>query len=263
MRLPLCTTRLAELGAVAGGSSTPIALTRSATRAKPGPGFTPGMTAHELSAARLRSLARLSRAFAHEIRGASSALAIHTELLAGSVDAVEDEAVRERQRRYVRVLVQERQRIQRLVDVLLGAVAPLDDAAAEPFDLSEVLADLHALLGPQAVERRAPLDLTSAGPLPMTGRRRVVEQAVLDVLLWALDRAPKGTRVDVAVEDEPQRVRIVIGTSGAFDDAGDPAFDACDQLVRLAGGTVRTGPAGGHLEVELPRTGPVGDACHA
>jgi hypothetical protein len=158
----------------------------------------------------------------------------------------------------VRVLNDERQRVQRLVDVLLDAMVPLDDAAIESFDLSELLGRLHALIAPQAVERRAPLDVAAVGPLPMTGRRGIVEQAVLDVLLWTLDHVPSGTRVGVAVADEPDRVRILIGVSDGL--AADEPLGACDELVRLAGGTVRSGP--GHVEIALPRTSPV-EGVHA
>lgn len=210
------------------------------------------MIEHELTAARLRSLSRLARAYGHEIRGASSALAIHTELLSGSIADLEDDDVRARQQRYVRVLVEERQRVQRMVDTLLDAVVPMDTNAVEQFDLSDVLARLHALVAPQAVERRAPLDVVPGGPLPMTGPRRIVEQAVLDVLLWTLDRVPSGGRVDVAVDDDPRYVRILIGTTAAADDE----LGACAALVQLAGGTVRSQIDAGHVEIELPRTGP-------
>jgi signal transduction histidine kinase len=221
------------------------------------------MIPHGLTAARLRSLSRLARAYAHEIRGASSSLAIHTELLSGSVAEIEDEGIRSRQQRYVRVLASERQRVQRLIDQLLDAVVPLDDPAVEAFDLSEVLAGLHALLTPQATERRAPLDVAADGPLPMTGRRRLVEQAVLDVLLWAFDRVPAGARVDVVVAGEPERVRIVI--DGAMpnvtdEESMDEELGACDALVRLAGGRVHSAPGDGRVEIELPRTGPAEEA---
>lgn len=208
------------------------------------------MTAHGLTAARLRSLARLARAYGHEIRGASSALAIHTELLSGSVADVEDDAIRTRQQRYVRVLNEERQRVQRLVDVLLDAVVPLDDSVVERFDLSEVLAHMQALVAPQAVERRAPLDVVPHGPLPMTGPRRIVEQALLDVLLWTLDRVPVGGRVEVAVDGDPEHVRIVISTGAPADEE----LGACETLVRLAGGTVRSESVTGQVAIELPRT---------
>lgn len=205
----------------------------------------------------------MTRAYAHEVRGASSALAIHTELLSRSIADVDDPALRAKQERYVRVVGEQRQRVQQLVDVLLGAIVELDDGAVEAFDLSEVLTGLHALLAPQSTERRAPLEVTSNGPLPMTGRRRVIEQAVLDVLLWTLDRVPAGARVGVGVTSEAAAVRIRIDTTGGLDTAGDPGFEGCDALVRLIGGTVRAGSTGASLEVELPHRGPGDDAANA
>lgn len=253
----LCTTGLAEL-------ERRSALTRTGTRAKPAAGAPHlEMTPHALTAARLRSLSRLTRAYAHEVRGASSALAIHTELLARSIADIDDPALRARQERYVRVVGEQRQRMQQLVDVLLGAIVALDDGAVEAFDLGEVLGGLHALLAPQSTERRAPLELTPSGPLPMTGQRRVVEQAMLDVFLWALDRVPAGARVGVGVTNEVAGVRIRIDTTGGLDPAGDAGFDGCDALVRLIGGTVRTGSAGASLEIELPHGAPGDDAPHA
>jgi signal transduction histidine kinase len=214
------------------------------------------MTENGLTAARLRSLSRLARAYAHEIRGATSSLAIHTELLSGTIAALEDDGARAKQQRWVRVMADERQRVQRMVDVLLDALAPLDDSVVESFDLSELLGHLHALVAPQAVERRAPFDVVAGGPLPMTGRRRVVEQAVLDVLLWTLDRVPSGARVDVAVAGEPDRVRILIDTAGGL--TTDDQLHACEALIRLAGGTMQSGPGAGHVEIALPRTSPEG-----
>lgn len=221
------------------------------------------MTPHALTAARLRSLSRLARAYAHEIRGASSALAIHTELLSRSVADVEDETVRARQQRYVGVLTQERQRIQGLVDVLLDALVPLDDPAVESFDLGEVLGRLHALLGPQSVERRAPVEVAPAGALPMTGRRGVVEQGLLDVLLWALDRVAKGGRVGVAVADEPERLRVVIDAGDGPGAASADGLGHCDAVLRLAGGSVRNDSGDGRVEVDLPRTAPAEGRQHA
>ncbi len=221
------------------------------------------MTANALTAARLRSLSRMTRAYAHEVRGASSALAIHTELLARSIADVEDPALRARQERYVRVVGEQRRRVQELVDVLLGAIVALDDGGVEAFDLAEVLGGVHALLAPQSTERRAPLEVTSSGPLPVTGRRRVVEQALLDVLLWTLDHVPAGARVGVGATNEEAGVRIRIDTPGGLDAAADQGFEGCDALVRLAGGTVRSGSAGASLEVELPHVAPGDDAPHA
>src|SRR6185295_18589114 len=69
---------------------------------------------------RMRSLARLTRPVIHEARGASSAIGIHAELLATTIEDTPDADLQLRQRRYLDVLPHEHPRLQRVLESFVG-----------------------------------------------------------------------------------------------------------------------------------------------
>lgn len=145
--------------------------------------------------ARLRSLARLARPTAHDLRGALSSVHLHLELLSTNLTA-DDATGRERRERCLRVLKEECERVQRLADAFL-ALATLPSGARE-IDLGVMVGGLVSVVAPFGSERRVRLE---AGQIPLLVRRvtepETCRQRLLDALLAAVEAAPPGSTVRI------------------------------------------------------------------
>src|SRR5262245_21277935 len=153
-----------------------------------------------LASATMRNLVRLARATIHEARGALSAIGMHVELLGTSIDDVESEALRDRQRRYVGTIDDERRRLQRIIEVFI-AQATVPDTTVGTFRLRDVVADVVELVRPVAAEHQVRMQID--GPVPdvfVRGRRDLVRHALLDILLDVIDDAPAKSAAQVAVK---------------------------------------------------------------
>jgi signal transduction histidine kinase len=173
-----------------------------------------------LATARMRSLARLARPTAHELRGALSALYIHLELLAGALDG-DDTAVCERRQRHLEVVREECRRLQRIVDAFL-TLAALPDGAAE-LDLGVLVNAVVEAVRPLAAARRVRLEAPAWAPGGCTGpQAEGCRQRLLDVLLDALVAARPGSTVHVDPVPDGRSVRVQ-GADGACVDVTLPA----------------------------------------
>jgi signal transduction histidine kinase len=159
-------------------------------------------------AARLRSLARLARPTAHELRGALNTLQLQVEVLAASAGDLPGgggagclETIRA-----------ECQRVGRIAEAFL-ALAALPDAPGVT-DLGGLVAGVIEAVRPLAAARRVRLDAPGCTPRlchmtdPDVGRQRL-----LDALTDAVTDAPAGGTVGVEVSTHGQwaRVRDALG----------------------------------------------------
>lgn len=173
-----------------------------------------------VSTARMRSLARLARPTAHEVRGALSTLHIHLELLAGVLDT-DDAAVRERRERHLAVLKEECGRLQRVTDAFL-ALAALPDASADT-DVAALVAGIVDAVRPLAIARRVRLESTPVAPWQCAGAElEVWRQGLLDVLVEMLATATSGSTVRVDPAPGGRSVRV----QGAAGDCVDVLLPA-------------------------------------
>lgn len=174
-----------------------------------------------VSTARMRSLARLARPTAHEVRGALSTLHIHLELLAGVLDT-DDAAVRERRARHLAVLKEECGRLQRVTDAFL-ALAALPDASADT-DVAALVAGIVDAVRPLAIARRVRLESTPVAPWQCAGAElEVWRQGLLDVLVEMLATATSGSTVRVDPAPGGRSVRVQ-GAAGDCVDVPLPAL---------------------------------------
>ncbi len=205
--------------------------------------------------ARMRALSRLSSATIHELRGAANSVALHLQLL--SLEPRDDDDD-ERRRRSLAAVDDGRRRLFDMAEVFVRhAVVP--DPRPSEFDLVRVTGDAVALSRPYAVQRRVDMTLSPSDEVApqVRGRREVVSQVMLDLLLDMLDRVPNGGSIDVAVERENGAaiVRTALRTSST-DGAPDAARVArAESAMQWAGGELRHDAGGLALLLPVPPPG--------
>jgi signal transduction histidine kinase len=201
----------------------------------------------------LDGLGRVYRMLAHELRAPLSAMVINLELLHESLSR--EDGVPASARRHVDVLREELQRLRRSLSGILTQTVP--DAAAQKFDLTGSLADLVALLAPQARCQGVALEARlSDEPLTVRGYPDRLRQAFLNVAVNALEAMPRGGRLTVEARRDGRRARVALSDSGpgippeALPRLYDPDFSSKDggsgiglhvarALVELHGGEIR------------------------
>jgi signal transduction histidine kinase len=158
----------------------------------------------------LQGLARAYRTMAHELRAPLGAMMIHLDLLRESIVFGTVATGKEGPERYVVVLREELQRLNRsLSEVLTGALSATEHRAR--FDLREALSEVGTLLAPQS--RRQGVDLRSRTPeMPviLVGYRDRLKQSFLNIAVNALEAMPGGgcLSFDMQVEDAVAVVRV-------------------------------------------------------
>jgi signal transduction histidine kinase len=162
-------------------------------------------------ASQLQGVARVYRTVAHELRAPLSAMMIHLDLLRETLarpGAVSE--TRESQERYVRVLRDELDRLNRSLTEALTQTLPATDQR-DTFDLRDALRELGTLLAPQA--RRQGVDLETRmpeSPVVLVGYKDRLKQSFLNIAVNALEALPSGGKVslDMSVQGSSVRVRI-------------------------------------------------------
>jgi signal transduction histidine kinase len=163
----------------------------------------------------LQGMARVYRTVAHELRAPLSAMMIHLDLLRESltVDGASD-ADKENQGRYVVVLREELERLNRSLSEVLTQTIPSPDQR-DKFDLREALGELGTLLAPQA--RRQGVELKTKmpeEPVFLVGHRDRLKQSFLNIAVNALEAMPQGGRMSLEMQLEDGRVRVSIVDTG-------------------------------------------------
>ena len=225
-------------------------------------------------AAQLRSLNRLYRGVAHDLRAPLNAMVLNLELLRRSLDpaAPPREGIGERQQRWVSIIEPELQRLRRALDILLAQTAPPSEAP-ERFDLRGVLEEIAELLYPQA--RHQKVELVSELPEQSVGvvaHRDQIKQAVLNLAINGLEAMPEeGTlRLSLVLEGATATMRVADTGPGIPAELRDRIFDmhfttkqsgtgiglyVARSIFEALGGTVSTestGPSGTTFQLTLP-----------
>jgi len=157
----------------------------------------------------LDGLARVYRTVAHEVRAPLSAMMIHLDLLRETLASEAGEERTEKQQRYVGVLRDELQRLNRSLSEALTETLPATDQSHK-FDLRDALAELGTLLAPQARRQGVEL-LTQLGEaaVVMVGYRDRLKQSFLNVAVNALEAMPTGGRMSIEMTVESASTAIV------------------------------------------------------
>lgn len=224
-------------------------------------------------ASQLQGLARMYRAAVHEIKAPLSAVMINLDLLRETLGAPDrDAGTKARQQRYVSVLREELTRLNRSLAEILTQALP-GPTGPQRLDLVQVLRELGSLLAPQA--RRQGVALTLRMPretVALVGYKDRLKQAFLNVAVNGLEAMAQGGRMQIELQRQEGRARVVVRDSGAgipaeiLDRIYDPDFTTkgtgsgiglylARALVQLHGGTVdivsETG-RGTEVRIDLP-----------
>jgi signal transduction histidine kinase len=228
---------------------------------------------------RLASVGRLAAGLAHEIGNPVAALLGFEDLLIqGGLDEAE-------QRDFLQRMKRETERIHRILRDLLEFARPAVHTLRPPppeagGDVREAVDDVLSLVRPQKALREVDLRADLAPDLPpVTLSHQQIVQVVLNLVLNAVDAAPRGQVTVRAARTADQRVRIEVEDDGpgiAAEVRGrlfEPfvttkpvgegtglGLAVCRGLVEAVGGTIalEPSPRGALFVVELPEEGALG-----
>lgn len=167
-------------------------------------------------ASRFRGLSRLYKGAVHDLRAPLNAMVMNLEMLGSTLREAspDDPALRERQTRYMDVISQELQRLNRSVNSLLEQTLPADEQRTA-VALKELCAGLETLLAPQARQQGVGLDFRfPEQPIMVTGIPGQLRQALLNILLNAFEAMPRGGRVEVRLDGDDEQARLSICDTG-------------------------------------------------
>lgn len=166
-------------------------------------------------AIQMRGLTRFYAAFTHDLKAPLNAMVMTLELLKLSVQDGADGAVTtDKQLKYIGVVNEEIRRLDRQLQTLLSHTAP-PSAGPHELDLRALLQDLEALLAPQAKRQRVTLSTRVPDePVTLVGHADRLKQAMLNILINALEAMPDGGALDMALERANGTARITVRDNG-------------------------------------------------
>jgi signal transduction histidine kinase len=154
-------------------------------------------------------IGELAASFAHEVRNPLTGVRSLAQRLA------EEEIDEPARRRYAEVIVREVGRVEQIVADLLGVSrrAAARPAGGGPTELAPLFDDLRILLAPRA--ERAGVELrVRAGDVHVAASRETLAQAILNLLLNAVEHSAPGTRVELEAGRADGAARIVVRDQG-------------------------------------------------
>jgi len=142
-------------------------------------------------------------------------MVINLELLKDVLPADEDVERLAKRQRYIGVLGDEVQRLNRSLTALLTQTARPAEASQQ-FDLRAIVEELATLLGPQAKAQHVTIETTlPPDPLPIDGRRDRVKQALLNVAINGLEAMSEGGTMQMTAAREGNEAHVTIHDEGA------------------------------------------------
>jgi signal transduction histidine kinase len=174
------------------------------------------------SVTRLRTLAQIYRALAHELRAPLQAMSLH-------IDSLRDHLAGEGAgpRRDVDTLAKELQRLDQSLVAVFAETTPEPEAAGD-FDLRALVLEVEDLLAAQSRCQGVAFETSlPATPVKIHGHHDRVKQALLNVVMNAFEVQPDGGRVcvSVAAVGGTAELRVEDAGPGIPVDARERVFD--------------------------------------
>jgi signal transduction histidine kinase len=192
------------------------------------------LTLHAI--ARARELEQLGAQLSHELKNPLSAI---KTLVQVSARAAQDPASRER----LEVVESEVRRMQQVLQDYLSFSRPLEKLHRGPVDLGVVADEVIALVSGRAAEAR--VAVRRRGDAHVDADRRRMQDALLNLLVNALEATSPGGRVEVEIAEAGGQARVSVRDSGR----GMPP----DVLARIGTPFFTTREEGTGLGVALAR----------
>jgi signal transduction histidine kinase len=168
-------------------------------------------------AIQMRGLTRFYMGVVHDLKTPLQAMVMNLELLKETLAAnaeSTDERTRQRQTRYMNVLRDEVSRLDRQLRALLVHTAPTSEPQ-QVIDMCDLVRELVMLVSPQAKQQRVAVETAlPAEPVPFTGHRDRLKQALLNIAINALEAMPGGGHLAINLEAGDGQVRIALRDSG-------------------------------------------------
>ncbi|MBA2491918.1 MAG: HAMP domain-containing histidine kinase [Gammaproteobacteria bacterium] len=166
------------------------------------------------AATQARGLSRLYAAAAHDLKAPLNAMNLNMEMLKRSLDA-DDANARPRREHYLKVIIQESARLNRLLNSLLEQSAPAAEGRTT-VDLVRLIDELATLLTPQARHQQVTFDVSlPIDAVRIFGNAGQLKQALLNIILNALECVTENGRVGVSLRTEASSALIEIEDDGA------------------------------------------------
>jgi signal transduction histidine kinase len=224
-----------------------------------------------LEATRLRALTRLSLGIAHDLRAPMNAIALN---LVNLKDDLADCGWpgADQHCEVIGMLEDELQRLQRSVEALLMQTSPIR-MESEVFAVGEVIDEISGLLRAQAHQKHIELEVVAiAAQLSVRAHRDWIKQAIINLVVNALDATPRGGTVviETSVDDDSVAVTVCDTGPGIPRHIADRIFEraattkskgmgigliVARAAVAAAGGRLtllRTDDSGACFEIRLP-----------
>ena len=178
------------------------------------------------------------------------------------------------------LIMKETRRLEEVLDNFLR-YARRRPLALAPLSINDLISDVLTFLKPETRRSRIELETRFDATNPeIQGDQSLIKQALLNVVLNAVEAMPEGGRLEVATEPHATGVRVTVTDTGAGIDAEDlpKVYDAyfstrrggtglglaiTRRIIEGHGGTISVESAPGRgttVTIFLPSEGPSGDA---
>jgi signal transduction histidine kinase len=156
---------------------------------------------------RTRALEGMAARLAHEVKNPLAAIkGLSTHMARNATDAKTAERLA--------IVAAEADRLQSIVDGFLSFSRGLDDLTVAPTKPYEVARELAVLLETRAEEAGVAFEMGGDESVVVDADPRKLRQALLNIVLNAIQASPRGSRVRVAVEPDGQGARITVRDEG-------------------------------------------------
>jgi signal transduction histidine kinase len=157
---------------------------------------------------RTRALEGIAARLAHEVKNPLAAIrALSTHMARNATDAKTSERLA--------IVAAEAARLQSILDGFLSFSRGLDDLKLGPMKPHEVARELAVLLETRAEEAGVGLDVSGDANLVLDADARKLRQALLNLVLNAIQASPRGATVRVVVGVECEGARLTVQDDGA------------------------------------------------
>ena len=162
---------------------------------------------------RLMAIGRLTAGVGHEVKNPINAMVLHLELLRSKLAADGSETLQGAQR-HVEILSGEMQRLDRVVQTLADFTKPLE-LHLGTLDLQKIVRSVVELTGAEMAENGVRVELAAPmGAMMVRVDADLIRQAMLNLLLNAMQAMPEGGVIQVGLRREEQSAVLEITDEG-------------------------------------------------